>query len=356
MDAYGNLNPASTQAAFPPNPSSNLLVSASQPPGIYGTAANGIALNLGGHVQAVEAPRLQGAVAFGTAAHALALGPGFITLGLLLLALDALAALLLRGALPRLAILVAFAWCLPDHLCAQSAALQTQLAYLITNNPGLDQLSADGLGYLSEDTSVHTSVQLGPPVGLTAGTDDLELYPLIYWPLAPGAAPPAPAACAALVSYMAHGGLLVIDMPGGDPGAQGSGAGFAPGAAATFASDTACLNLPPLQPLTSTDVLAHSFYILQNFPGRFIGAPVLAAIPAARDADGVTPIIVSQNDWAGAWARDVAGDTEETPLPGADNQRIIADRFGINLVIYALTGSYKADQNTVPALLDRLGP
>jgi hypothetical protein len=82
----------------------------------------------------------------------------------------------------------------------------------------------------------------------------------------------------------------------------------------------------------------------------------LAAIPAARDADGVTPIIVSQNDWAGAWARDVAGDTEETPLPGADNQRIIADRFGINLVIYALTGSYKADQNTVPALLDRLGP
>jgi hypothetical protein len=32
----------------------------------------------------------------------------------------------------------------------------------------------------------------------------------------------------------------------------------------------------------------------------------------------------------------------------------MAVRFGINLVIYALTGSYKADQVHVPAILERM--
>ncbi len=33
----------------------------------------------------------------------------------------------------------------------------------------------------------------------------------------------------------------------------------------------------------------------------------------------------------------------------------MAIRFGINLVIYAMTGNYKTDQVHVPALLERLG-
>ncbi len=30
-------------------------------------------------------------------------------------------------------------------------------------------------------------------------------------------------------------------------------------------------------------------------------------------------------------------------------------RFGVNLVMYALTGNYKADQVHVPSILERLG-
>jgi hypothetical protein len=30
-------------------------------------------------------------------------------------------------------------------------------------------------------------------------------------------------------------------------------------------------------------------------------------------------------------------------------------RFGINLIMHALTGNYKSDQVHIPALLDRLG-
>ena len=42
-------------------------------------------------------------------------------------------------------------------------------------------------------------------------------------------------------------------------------------------------------------------------------------------------------------------------VPGGERQREMAFRFGINLVMYALTGNYKEDQVHVPALLERLG-
>jgi hypothetical protein len=43
-------------------------------------------------------------------------------------------------------------------------------------------------------------------------------------------------------------------------------------------------------------------------------------------------------------------------VSGSDpRQREIALRAGVNLVMYALTGNYKADQVHVPALLERLG-
>jgi hypothetical protein len=38
-----------------------------------------------------------------------------------------------------------------------------------------------------------------------------------------------------------------------------------------------------------------------------------------------------------------------------ERQREMAIRFGINLVMYVLTGNYKSDQVHVPALLDRMG-
>ena len=77
-----------------------------------------------------------------------------------------------------------------------------------------------------------------------------------------------------------------------------------------------------------------------------------AAIPDISEGGD---LIIGQNDWAGAWARDAAGMPEQTPLPGGDDQRTLAGRFGTNLVIYALTGNYKGDQTNIPRLLDKLG-
>jgi hypothetical protein len=354
LGAFGDLAPASVPARITLGGLAAVKVSPLQPPGLYGSGGAVAALNVGGHVAPVTAADLPGAAPLTGAAPPVDFGADLIAAAILLLAADLLISLLIRGLL-RLPVLAAILLLLTPQAKAQDAALSTTLAYVVTGDAAADQISNDGLSYLSAAVSAHSSAQLGAPVGVTPGADDLSLYPLLYWPVLATAKPPRAAACAALANYMRYGGLLVIDTEGADADAQGSGAGFAPGAAAAFRADTACLDLPPLQALTADNVLAHCFYIVQDFPGKFDGAPVLLATPAARDADGVTPVIVTQNFWAAAWARDAEGNTEQMPIPGGDDQRQIADWFGTNLVIYALTGSYKADQANLPGLLDRLG-
>ena len=355
LTAFGMLAPPTTTASLTAGQLPATPVSAAHPPGLYGSGATTLAFNLGGHVPAPVSAALPNATPLGAAPPPADFGARLIAVALLLLAADLLFSLQRRGLLSLRRLALPAVLLIPlASAHAQTAALQTTLGYIRTGDPATDQISADGLGYISADVSTHTAAALDDPAALDPETDDLGLYPLIYWPVLASTPPPSAAACAALKSYMRHGGLLVIDTEGSDAGNAGSGAGFSPGAGAALSRATACLSLPPLQPLSPADVLAHCFYVLPDFPGRFTGAPTLIAAPAARDADGVSPVIIGQNDWAGAWARDALGVPEQLPIPGGEEQRVIADRFGTNLVVYALTGSYKADQNSVPALLDKL--
>jgi hypothetical protein len=62
--------------------------------------------------------------------------------------------------------------------------------------------------------------------------------------------------------------------------------------------------------------------------------------------------MVGDGDWATAWMSNATGG----PVGGVEQrQHELALRFGINLVMVALTGNYKADQVHVPALLERMG-
>jgi hypothetical protein len=65
-------------------------------------------------------------------------------------------------------------------------------------------------------------------------------------------------------------------------------------------------------------------------------------------------VIIGGNDWASAWAVDASGQPV-ADVSGGDQQREMAVRFGINVVMYALTGNYKTDQVHAPALLERMG-
>jgi hypothetical protein len=375
MNGFGELGgPTGAAAPIRASDLAHTVPSPKAPPGFYGASGERRALNLGGALPPLlAAPAVPGATAtaLGGGAREHALGPDLIALALLLLILDLLASLALRGALRRMgssrrqaahigALLLAAGLGLAGPTRAASvpvppAALQTSLAYVITGNPTIDTLSREGLSSLSDFVTSRSAAILGDPIGVTPGRDDLSLYPLLYWPTLPGNAPLAPGAIAALNQFTANGGILLIDTEGGDTAAQGSGAGMQPGAEAALRAAAQGLDVPPLTPLTPRHVLAHSFYLLRDFPGRYVGAPVWVARNAEARNDGVSPIILGANDWVAAWAMNPDGSFPFSTLPGNDEQRLYAYRFGMNLVMYALTGTYKGDQVHVPSILERLG-
>jgi hypothetical protein len=106
------------------------------------------------------------------------------------------------------------------------------------------------------------------------------------------------------------------------------------------------LDIPPLELVNAEHVVARAFYLMRSFPGRTQSPQLWAESAAAAAArDGVASLFIGDGDWAAAWAGQTAN----------DRQRELALRFGVNLVMVALTGNYKADQVHVPALLERLG-
>jgi hypothetical protein len=115
------------------------------------------------------------------------------------------------------------------------------------------------------------------------------------------------------------------------------------------------LDVPALAPVPPEHVLTKAFYLLQDFPGRYGGGDVWVEAQEGRHNDGVSSVVIGAADWAGAWAVDEAGRPLNAVVPGGERQREMAYRFGVNLVMYALTGNYKADQVHVPAILERLG-
>ncbi|HYK78691.1 MAG TPA: DUF4159 domain-containing protein, partial [Micropepsaceae bacterium] len=162
-----------------------------------------------------------------------------------------------------------------------------------------------------------------------------------------------------------EGGTILFDTR--DAPVAGLAASASPGEA-VLRRLLAKLDIPPLAPAPADHVLTRTFYLLKEFPGRWSGGQLwVEALPpvdpnnppstpvAARGGDGVSPIIMGGNDWAAAWARDERGNPLAAVVPGGEQQREMAIRFGINVVIYAMTGNYKTDQVHVPALLERLG-
>ena len=111
-------------------------------------------------------------------------------------------------------------------------------------------------------------------------------------------------------------------------------------------------------------VLTRAFYLLNVFPGRYLDGPLWVETQAtgdedaerpARAGDGVSSVMITSNDLAGAWAVEADRSPTLPIVPPNPTQRVYAYRTGTNIVMYTLTGNYKSDQVHIPALLERLG-
>jgi hypothetical protein len=243
---------------------------------------------------------------------------------------------------------------------AMKAALETRIAYVRTGNSEIDDVSDAGLKGLGFVVNDRTSVVLADPAGVEIENDEIVYYPLLYWPIDGDAKEPSDAAARKIEAYMRNGGTIFFDLREDGLGADALRDDVSANGAA-LRRILSKLDVPPLDTVAEKHVLTRSFYLLDTFPGRFTGGPLWVEAPDAEartdpgTADGVSGIIIGSNDYAGAWAMDATGNAMFAVVPGDDRQREFAFRVGVNVVMYALTGNYKADQVHVPALLERLG-
>jgi hypothetical protein len=194
----------------------------------------------------------------------------------------------------------------------------------------------------------------------------LAFFPLIYWPVVPGAAKPPQDAINRIDAYMKQGGTVLFDTRDAiEATPADGGAAQTPGMLA-LRNILSSLEVPELEPVPREHVLTKTFYLLRDFPGRFIsGQTWVEVLPRgeededssrpARGGDGVSPIIITSNDLAGAWAIRPDGQPMLPLTPGEPRQREFAFRSGVNVVMYTLTGNYKTDLVHAPALIERLG-
>ncbi len=385
LDGFGRFNePSPIATSILSSQFSQAQIGPATPPGYYGTDLARRALNLGPSLGAVtslfgasNADLPDGVIAESFAqVREVDLKPWFLTAALLLLLADFVIGLVLRGLMPtprrqsggRAATSLAIAFILlaapalaprswaqelsgdPEQFAIEAAGA-VRLGYIVTGIAEADAISKDGLTGLSAILNARTSIEPAPPAGLDPATDELAFFSFIYWRIVPGQADLSGIALERINQYLRNGGMILFDTADQQFSSGGTGS---PGVA-RLRELVGNLDIPSLQPVPETHVLTKSFYLLQDFPGRWVGGELWVQRPNEHINDGVSPVIVGSNDFAAAWATDAIGRARYPVSPGGERQREMALRFGVNLIMYSLTGNYKADQVHIPAILDRLG-
>ena len=358
------------------------------PPGFYGPADGPLAVNAlaaADRIAPLDTSGLRARRASYTNAEPRDLRGILLSSSLALFLIDAvivamlgagIAALLRRRAAPAVLALafVLFAMLAPSPLRADNdddfaikAVSQTRLAYVVTGNADVDSIVKAGMAGLTLFLAQRTALEAGDPVGVDPARDELAFFPLIYWPVVPGAAKPPQDAINRIDAYMKQGGTVLFDTRDAIEAAPGDSAGSQTPGMLTLRNILSSLDVPELEPVPHEHVLTKTFYLLRDFPGRFnSGQTWVETLPRydddedvasrpARGGDGVSPIIITSNDLAGAWALRPDGQPMLPLTPGEPRQREFAFRAGVNIVMYTLTGNYKADQVHAPALIERLG-
>jgi hypothetical protein len=374
LDGFGRLV-APPAIALPAAPATITLGAAAprHPPGYYGRGNMRRALNIGAGIDTYTA---LGAMPLGVTEAGFSrspetdLKPWLLALVAAMLVGDVLIALALRGllGLRRTTRLAGLALLLLSPAAARAqdadsdndadafaiaATAETRLAYVKTGSPEIDATSRAGLAGLTYVLNDRTAVETGSPIGVDVESDELAFFPLLYWAVATDQPALSDDAIGRINSYLRGGGTILFDTL--DQGSGGSGAGYDGPGIRRLRDLARGLDIPPLTPVPPDHVLTKSFYLLQDFPGRWADGAVWVERSDEHVNDGVSSVIVGGNDWASAWAVDDDGRPMFAVVPGGEHQREIAYRFGVNLVMYALTGNYKSDQVHVPFILERLG-
>ncbi len=225
---------------------------------------------------------------------------------------------------------------------AMGRAAQVDIGYLRIGDaepnprPGVIELM---LLELARNTSVDVAVEAVP---VAAASRELFDHPMVFLFGARALPPLTGGERSNLERYLRNGGMLFVDDSSGlfsspfDESVRRVVARLFPG--------------ERLERIPSTHVLYRTFFMLDRVAGR---AAVKGYLEGITLGDGLTPLIYSRNDLAGAFARDPLGGYLYECVPGGESQRVAAYKLAINIMMYALCLNYKHDLTHVRALLDK---
>jgi hypothetical protein len=145
----------------------------------------------------------------------------------------------------------------------------------------------------------------------------------------------------AMRTFLSSGGMVVLDDRSGQPGS--------PFAQVARAEMSRALGGRAFETLPHDHALYRSFYLLERAWGRVEVDDELSGIVINKRV----AVLFSANDLLGAWERDEIGGFARSVEPGGIEQREMAIRLGVNIVLYALTLDYKEDLVHLPLILER---
>ncbi len=331
-------------------------ISYKHPPGIYGNGSIRYAFNFADQIPSVKALGDMSnditILSYDTS-HEQSLMPALLLTSFILLLMDwiimiAMSSSMRLNIFKRAAVMVFLCFILPAHSHAQTPdsykyADGLYLGFIKSANTGLNAQTRRGLEALKDALTARTSAEPDGVASLNPETDILSFFPFIYWPIDANDQPLSQKALRNVQDYLDHGGTILFDTRTQDTSTKNN---------ETLMRITAGLNIPALSPIKDDHVLGKSFYLLDSFPGRYNGGTIWVESNSENGRDGVSSVLIGSHDWASAWAQSAGRNYRS----GASaRQRELSIRFGINLMMYALTGNYKADQVHVKHILERLG-
>lgn len=238
---------------------------------------------------------------------------------------------------------IAIGCCALAFVPAPTAAIgeATQIEFAALAIAGIDDVRPLARGRLAWAMRMRTSmeVRLEPR---RIDVNDPALFDAPFTYLAGNRAFPMPSenTIRNLRRYVELGGFLVVD------DASEADAGFD---ASTRALLRRVFPENPLHAIPSTHTIYHSFYLVERPVGRVEGPAHVEGV----ELDGRLAVVYSRHDLGGAWSRDALGSYTFEVVPGGEEQRERAFRFGVNLAMYALCLDYKDDQVHVPFIMRR---
>lgn len=230
-------------------------------------------------------------------------------------------------------------------LPASAAALDRQHRITIARlqPPGMDENPRpDALRRLLQEVDKRTSIEVDTDIpAIAPRREQLFEYPFVYLVGDGSFEPWDDDTIRNLRTFALAGGFLFID--------SADGLENGPFLESVHRELERMFPNRELKTVPRDHTLHESFYLVDRPVGRVDAAGNLQGI---EDGDRLA-VVVNPNDLLGAVARDTFGNWEYNVTPGGQNQREMAFRLAINIVMYALTINYKADQVHIPFILER---